>query len=159
MKLINFLDKKLEEMVLVAFLLIMILLVFLQVISRYIADFPMGWSQEVSRFILVWIAWISASYAVQQGSHIRVEFLSNKIKGKPKAAFELLVLIIWFIFSAILAFFGTEFILDLSQRMQTSPSLDIPMYIIYLAVPVAGVLMCFRLIQQMYFIIKKEKTP
>lgn len=154
MKLISFLDKKLEEIVLVLSLFIMLLLVFAQVITRYVFNFSMGWSVELSRYILIWIAWISASYAIQKGSHIRVEFLPEAMKGNFKKVFDLLILLIWISFTIFLAVYGTLFVMYVGERVQTSPSLGIRMSYVYLAVPIAGLLMSIRLIQQIYYLFK-----
>lgn len=158
MKVKEFINEKLEEWILVIGLTIMVLLVLGQVVSRYVINYPMGWSVELSSYLLIWLAWISASYAVQQGSHIRVEFIVQKFSGSIRKFLELLVLIIWFCFSLFLAIFGTKFILMIAVRNESSPSLEIPIEMVYLGLPIAGVLMSIRLIQQIYYLFKENST-
>lgn len=148
------LNEKLEEWILVASLLFIVALVIAQVVSRFVINFPMGWSVELSRYILIWIAWISVSYAIQKNAHIRVEIVKDKLSGDLRKTLELIVLLFWFVLALFLAIAGTKFILLIKQTGQVSPSLGISMWIVYLGVPIAGVLMCLRLFQQAKIILQ-----
>lgn len=152
------LNEKLEEYVLVASLSILVVLVVMQVFFRFVINFSMGWSEELARYLLIWIAWIAASFAVHKNAHIRVEILKDMFKTKTKQILEFLVLIICFGFAVFLAVEGTKFILAIKTTMQVSPSLKLNMWIVYLAVPIGGVLMAIRFIQQMIKIFQKPKV-
>jgi TRAP-type C4-dicarboxylate transport system permease small subunit len=149
-------DAKVEEWLLVASLLFMVALVFLQVIFRYLISFSLGWSEELSRYILIWIAWISAAYTVRTQKHIRVELVKNMVNESGKKAIELITLILWFLFALFLVINGTQLILNIFETGQTSPSNQIPMWFVYLAVPFGGGLMALRLIQQAMYIFKPD---
>lgn len=151
-------SEKIEEWFLAILLSVVVTLVLAQVISRYLFAFPMGWSVELSRYIFVWIAWISASYAVQKNSHIRVEILKDRLKENYKKIFDLIALLIWFTFAAFLAIAGTQFIMLIGKTNQNSPSLEVPMWIVYLGVPIAGLLMAIRLIQQIIIILQEKNV-
>ncbi|UGB32227.1 TRAP transporter small permease [Metabacillus sp. B2-18] len=155
-KLIN---EKIEEWLLVAAFLFMVTLVFVQVIFRYVINDSLGWSEELSRYILIWIAWISASYAVRKNEHIRIEFIKNLFKGIGKKVIEMLVLILWFLMALFLAIEGTQLAMQIKITNQVSPSMGVPMWMLYLATPVGGTLMCIRLIQQAFLIFKTEQKP
>ncbi|MBD8005975.1 TRAP transporter small permease [Bacillus norwichensis] len=157
MKLKKILNEKLEEWVLVASMVFLVILVVGQVFARYVMNFSIGWSEELARYLLIWIAWIAASYAVTQSAHIRVEIIKDRFSRRIKQMIELVVLIIWFGFAAFLAIEGTNFILQVQATNQVSPSLGVDMWIVYLAVPVGGVLMGIRLIQQAILIFKDPK--
>ena len=154
MKLTAIINEKLEEWILAVSLGFIVLLVIAQVISRYIVTFPMGWSVELSRYILIWIAWISASYAVQHNTHIRVEILKDRLSRKYKKILELIILVLWFAFALFLAIAGTHFTMSVGKTTQYSPSLEMPMWIVYLGVPIAGLLMSIRLFQQVMIILR-----
>ncbi|GIN19563.1 MAG TPA: TRAP transporter small permease [Bacillus bacterium] len=163
MKLNKILNEKLEEWILVASMIVLVILVVGQVFARYVLNFSIGWSEELARYLLIWIAWIAASYAVTKNAHIRVEIIKDRFSARIKQIIELIVLIIWFGFAAFLAFEGTNFVLQVQTTNQVSPSLGADMWIVYLAVPVGGVLMGIRLIQQAIRIFKDpehlESTP
>jgi len=129
---------------------IMTILVFIQVVMRYVFSNSLSWSEEMARFIFLWLSWIGASYAVKERSHFRVEMFANMIKGKSRLYFEYLVLIIWFVFSFVLTWYGTELILFISESGQTSAAMDLPMSWPYASVPVGCGLMCIRLLIEMY---------
>jgi TRAP-type C4-dicarboxylate transport system permease small subunit len=152
-----FLDKKLEEILLVAALAFIVILVSLQVLSRYIFDLSLGWSEELSRYVLIWIAWIGTSYAIRVDSHIRVELIKKVLPKQMLKSFECFVLLIWFLFALFLAFQGTILITKMKMTGQLSPSIEIPMWILYLIVPLGGALMCLRLLQKIYGILRSKE--
>jgi len=139
-----------EEYFVVWTMAIMTILVFIQVVMRYVFSNSLSWSEEMARFIFLWLSWIGASYAVKERSHFRVEMFANMIKGKSRLYFEYLVLIIWFVFSFVLTWYGTELILFISESGQTSAAMDLPMSWPYASVPVGCGLMCIRLLIEMY---------
>ncbi|MFD1606968.1 TRAP transporter small permease [Oceanobacillus luteolus] len=153
----SFLDKKLEEWVLIISLIILVLIVFVQVLSRYFLNYSFAWSEEIARYILIWVAWISVSYSIRRQEHLRIEFLKDRFSPTVQKYIELVVLILWFLFAIFLAIEGTNVILGIQSSGQTSPSIGMPMWIAYLAIPVGGLLMTIRLIQQVYFLFRGNK--
>ncbi|UAT31531.1 TRAP transporter small permease [Bacillus badius] len=147
-------DAKIEEWLLVASLLLIIILVFTQVVFRYLISSSLGWSEELSRYVLIWIAWISAAYSVRTQKHIRVELIKNICNEPLRKIIELIALILWFFFALFLVANGTQLILNIHGTGQVSPSNGIPMWIVYLAVPIGGSMMALRLIQQAVYIFK-----
>lgn len=149
----KWLDVKLEEWLLVASFILIILLVFIQVASRYVFNVPVGWSAELSRYLLIWITWISASYAIRKREHIRITLLVDRFSLKAKKVTELFVILVWSLFAFVMAFVGTEVVLALKMTGQTTSTLGVPMWVVYLIIPIGGFLMITRLIQQVYFVI------
>ena len=145
-----------EEYFCVWTMAIMTILVFIQVVMRYVFSNSLSWSEELARFIFLWLSWIGASYAVKERSHFRVEMFANMIKGSCRRFFEYFVLIVWFVFSFILTWLGTELVIFIYDTGQASAAMDIPMTWPYASVPVGCGLMCIRLIVEMYKIYKGE---
>ena len=135
---------------------LMTILVFIQVVMRYVFSNSLSWSEELARFIFLWLSWIGASYAVKVRSHFRVEMFANMVKGRARVWFEYFVLIVWFVFSFILAWLGTELVIFLADTGQASAAMDIPMTWPYASVPVGCALMCVRLIIEMYKLYRGE---
>ncbi len=134
----------------------MTVLVFIQVVMRYIFSNSLSWSEELARFTFLWLSWIGASYAVKERSHFRVEMFADMIKGTARRQFEYFILIVWFAFSFALAWLGTELVIFLFDTGQTSAAMDIPMTLPYASVPIGCGLMCARLIIEMYKLYKGE---
>lgn len=149
----KFLDN-FEEYFCVWTMAIMTVLVFIQVVMRYIFSNSLSWSEELARFIFLWLSWIGASYAVKERSHFRVEMFANMMKGEKRRIFEYFILIIWFAFSFVLAWLGSELVLFIHESEQASAAMDIPMTWPYASVPVGCALMCVRLMVEMYKIYK-----
>jgi len=99
---------------------VMTLLVFCQVVMRYVFRNSLSWSEELARFIFMWLSWIGASYAVKERSHFRVEMFADLMKGRGRVRFELLILVVWFAFAAIMTWLGTRLTIFLMERRQVS---------------------------------------
>ncbi|GAA0433751.1 hypothetical protein GCM10008983_07910 [Lentibacillus halophilus] len=151
-------DEKLEEWVIASGFIFIVLLVFAQVVFRYVFNSSLGWSAELSRYVLIWLAWISVSLAIRKNAHIRVEVVKKLFSDRFKLIIEFIVLVLWVTFSVFLAYLGFQFVKQVQLTGQTSPSIGIPMWIVYLVVPISGALMIMRLIQQFYFVFKTDPS-
>lgn len=145
-----------EEYFVVSTMAIMTILVFIQVVMRYVFSNSLSWSEELARFIFLWLSWIGASYAVKERSHFRVEMFANILKGSTRKWFEFLILLVWFAFSMVMAFLGTQLILFLMETGQTSAAMRVPMIWPYASVPVGCALMALRLIVEIVKILKDD---
>jgi TRAP-type C4-dicarboxylate transport system permease small subunit len=121
-------------------------LIFIQVAMRYVFSYSLSWSEELARYIFLWISWVGASYAVKERSHFRVEMFANMLKGKNRRKFEFFILIVWFLFSFGLAWWGTELVMFIQRTGQVSAAIRMPMTIPYSSAPIGCVLMCIRLV-------------
>jgi len=157
MTLKKLLDQKLEEWFLVATMVVMVVLIFTQVITRYIFESSLSWSEEFARYVHIWQIWIGASFAIRKKEHIKVEAFKNLLNEKGRKVVELISLLLWFGLAVFLAIAGTDLITTMFNRGQFSPAMQMPMWTIYSAIPLGGLLMSIRLIQQIYFLFKPEK--
>lgn len=145
----KFLDN-FEEYFCVWSMAIMTILIFIQVVMRYVFSNSLSWSEEMARFIFLWLSWIGASYAVKEREHFRVEMFVNMIKGRARIYSEYIVLVVWFLFCFVLVWYGTKLILFLQDTGQVSAAMQIPMTLPYASVPVGCALMCIRLVVEIY---------
>lgn len=153
---IKILDRKAEEWLLIGGFFSLIILVFFQFLSRYVFDYSLSWAQELSRYLLIWLAWISVSFTIREKKHIRVETLKELLPPKGQIVVEIIVLFLWSIFAIFLAVIGMQFVLSIESSGQGSPMMGIPMWLVYVILPLAGVLMFLRLIQQFVLLTKKK---
>lgn len=145
-----------EEYFCVWSLAFMTILVFIQVVMRYVFRNSLSWSEELARYIFLWLSWIGASYAVKERSHFRVEMFADMLKGKARKIFELFVLLAWFAFCAFLAYQGSMITRHLLTRGQISAAMEIPMAWAYASVPVGSGLMALRLIVEIRKLFAKQ---
>lgn len=140
---------KAEEAFLVLTLVVMVALIFGQVVGRYVFSDAPSWTEEMARYIHIFQVWIGASYAVKLREHIRVEAFITRFSGLPRKILETVSLAIWFAMALFLAYFGTELVLQSISNAQVTPAMQLPMWIPFLAIPLGGLGMCIRLIEQL----------
>ena len=156
---LKFLDH-LEEWLIAALMGAATLLIFVSVLHRYgastellnpwLAPINMSWAQELCIYMFVWMAKFGAAYGVRTGIHVGVDVLINKLDTRNRNRFIVFGLLAGAVFTATVGSLGANFVWHMSQTDQTSPDLEIKMWIVYLAVPLGSALMCFRFIQALY---------
>ena len=135
-----------EEKFLIWTIAISVLLTFSQVIMRYAFHNSLSWTEELSRYLFLWYSWIGAGYCVKEKAHLRVGILADRLIGKKKALFEIIVLLVWIGFSVFMAWQGGILTGFLIKKGQLSAAMRIPMSIAYASVPAGCSLMAFRLL-------------
>src|SRR6266513_2182724 len=132
------------------------LVIFVAVVHRYAAgiaipgvqDFliriDLSWAQELCIYMFVWMAKFGAAYGVRTGIHVGVDVLINRLDDKPRRAFILFGLLAGALFTGIVGSVGAKFVWEIAHTDQVSPDLELPMWIVFLAIPCGSYLMCFR---------------
>jgi TRAP-type C4-dicarboxylate transport system permease small subunit len=146
-----------EEYVLVGGLAVLVFLVFLQVVMRFCFRMSLTWSEEIARFLFLWLVWLGAAYAAKRQAHLKIEAFIQKLSSKNRENIDIVALLIWIAFSAFLVWKGGELAMMLFRRRQLSPVLEIRMAWAYAAVPVGAGLMLLRLLGQLRRTLR-EKT-
>ena len=136
---------KMEEYFLVYSLILMVILVFIQVIMRYIFNNSLSWSEELVRYIFIWQIWLGASVGAKNNDHIRIEIFSNKLKQKPREALEILINGMIFVFYIFLIWQGIMYLKTVISTSMTSTGLQIPLWIVYISLPVGSAAVAVRL--------------
>lgn len=144
-----------EEYLLVGSMAFNVLLVFLQVVMRYVFRNSLSWSEELARYIFLWQTWLGASYAVRQRRHLRVEMVADRFRGRNRIRFELFVLVVWFAFSLFLAYQGSRMTLFLVRTGQLSAAMRIPISWAYASVPVGCAMMALRLVGEVRLVLRR----
>jgi len=121
---------------LAAMLGVMSILIILQVISRFVINFPLTWSEELSRYLMIYIVFLGAGLAMRHNNLISIELLPELLSGNKRRAVIILVMIISIIFFAILFKQGID-ILSM-VKMQSSPGLQLSMSIPYASIPIGS---------------------
>jgi TRAP-type C4-dicarboxylate transport system permease small subunit len=140
-------DDKFEEYMTAFLLAVMCFLIFFQVVSRFVLNAPLAWSEETARYIFIWIIYFSASLAVKKREHIRVEVGLMLLKGKARKVAELFSDILFLVFACFLTKDGMFLAGKLAEHKQYSPAVGYPMHIVYMVIPLAYGMIIFRLLQ------------
>lgn len=120
-------------------LTLLVLAVTWQVISRYMLNNPSTFTDEFSRFSLIWIGLLGATYAFGVKAHLSIDILFNKLPKEKMIKLQILISIIVLIFILLVQIIGGGQ-LSLNTMGQLSPSLQIPMGVIYLMLPISGII-------------------
>ncbi|ACA19551.1 Tripartite ATP-independent periplasmic transporter DctQ component [Methylobacterium sp. 4-46] len=156
MILLRVLDR-LEEILIASLMAAATLLIFVAVVHRYASGIPalfpltsaihLSWAQELCIYMFVWMAKFGAAYGVRTGIHVGVDVLVNRLAPGLRHRVILFGLLCGALFTATIGTMGLKFVLGLVDTDQTSPDLEIPSWIVYLAIPLGSYLMCFRFLQ------------
>ena len=121
---------------------------------KTINGLKMTWAQEACIYMFVWMAKFGAAYGVRIGIHVGVDILAERLEGTARRTITTIAMSGGVIFTAILTWIGTDFVWHVRAGGQISPDLEMPMWIIYLAVPLGSALMCFRFLQALVRFLK-----
>lgn len=147
MKIIKIIDKKFEEILLVTATIVMICLIFLQVLSRYIINISLPWTEEISRYLFIWTVWMAVPYAVIKGRHIRLTVIRDILNDTGKFIMDLIFFILSILFFGYIGYMGIELVGEIMNMGQLTPAVGIPKWVCYLSLPVGTLLAVLRFLE------------
>lgn len=122
----------------------MAVVVLLQVIFRYVLNFPLFWTEEFARYCLVWSSLLGSAVAVKRGQHIAVNIFMERFPPSLRRGLTIIALISVAVILTIILWGGIQLVAI--TRAQISPALRVSMSVPYLAVPVGAALMLLHTI-------------
>ena len=135
MKVLKLIDEKLEEIFLVIILIAAVVIVAMQVVTRYIFKIPLPWSEEIARYLFLWLTWVGASYATKERKHVSIDLVYEKLPEKGQMICKVITNIIWMAFLLMMVQLSMKLTLSVASGGQTATGMG---------------LMAFRLIQNCY---------
>ncbi|MBK5261728.1 MAG: TRAP transporter small permease [Peptostreptococcaceae bacterium] len=154
------LDEKFELVSCIIMMSLFTLLLFFQVVMRYIFNNSLTWTEELSRYLFIWLVYMGISYSAKQKQHIKVEALMNIFPKKSRPYVVIIGDVLFLAFSILIVFAGSRLVFKEIILKQKSPAMGIPMAIVYAAPVVGFALTAFRQIQVIIFRKKHFKyTP
>ena len=163
------------------------LIIFVAVVHRYAAgmsipglqdwllSLDMGWAQELTIIMFVWMAKFGAAYGVRTGIHVGVDVLINRLDDKMRGKFIVFGLLAGATFTGIVGTLGAAFVWDNGAHYAfltlagmpvgdipqgpTTPDLEWPTWMVYSAIPLGTSLMCFRFLQVLVSFVKTGDLP
>ncbi len=112
---------------------LMLIIIFLQVISRYFFGYTASYSEELSRYLFVWVTFLSLPVVSRQGGHTVVGLLLDRFTGEKLRRLKIAGCICSMAFLAIMVWQGIRMV-QLAV-WQTSPAMEIPMSYMYISIP------------------------
>jgi len=162
---------RLEEVLIATLMAAATLLIFVAVLHRYAAGWPiplvqdflihlnLSWAQELCIYMFVWMAKFGAAYGVRTGIHVGVDVLINRLPPPLHRSYVLFGLLAGAVFTAIVGTLGATFVWDIGHTDSVSPDLELPKWIVYLCIPLGSYLMCFRFLQVAWSFARTGELP
>ena len=115
-----------------------------QVASRYVTSTPSTVTDELARFIFMWVGLLGAAQASALKQHLAIDLLAIKLKGGAKRALNLVIECCIMLFATLVMIYGGCLLTAKTfANAQVTPALQLPMGYVYLVVPLAGALLVF----------------
>jgi len=148
-KLISVIDKSLS-MFCVSLSSFLVICVVWQVFSRYVLNAPSTMTDEMARFLFIWVGLMGAAYTLGKKRHLAIDLLSMKLEQSPskQALLHLVINVISLFFAAIIMVYGGgSLMIKTLSTGQISPALGIQMGHVYAAIPLSGLFMLLYLLE------------
>jgi TRAP-type C4-dicarboxylate transport system permease small subunit len=130
-----------------------VILVFVQVIARYVFNYPFIWTEELARFFFIWMVMLGVAIAIHRGAHLGFDILLDAFPLKIRKIVGIVNNVLMLTFVSILIVKGFE--LSSKTMEGLSPALEVPMGIPYLAIPVSGILMAGYILHAIYLTVRE----
>lgn len=159
LQLLKYLDQHIEEYLLALALSLMCILIGLQIVFRYFGNMPLAWTEELARYLFVWLIYLGCSYAVRKRRHLKVDAVLLLFGSRGRFVLKLISNILFLVFCLVILVYGSKMAyLVQTVKAQTSPVMQIPMGLIYGSVPAGALLMTIRLIQDTILLIMEKRV-
>ncbi len=123
---------------------VMVVNVLWQVFTRFVVGTPSSFTDELARYLMIWLGILGAAYVSGKNLHVAIDVLPQKLsaKGQTRLKKIIYVIIIAFAFAAMLIG-GLRLVYITSVLDQRSPALQIPLAYVYLVIPLSGLLIVY----------------
>jgi TRAP-type C4-dicarboxylate transport system permease small subunit len=149
---------KIIEIVLMGLMSLMVFNVSWQVFSRFILGDPSSWTEELTRYLLIWLGMLGAGYVSGKKMHLAIDYFANKTKEPIRSNIDIFINVTVLLFALTVMVIGGSNLVGLTLYLeQISASLQIQLGYVYLAVPLSGLLIMFYSIDNVFDIIESRK--
>lgn len=153
-KLITWMDKNFEPIMMVILFICMSCLICIQVILRFCFNTGISWAEECSRFLFVWLMYFSIAESTKKNRNIKISYFISKLNEKSQKYMFILSDLLIFTFSAICLFASYKVCFTTARFNDRAVTMDISLNFIYAAGFIGFILMTLRICQKIYWKIK-----
>jgi len=159
MQLLNRVSRQLDHVMklLSGFLIAaMTILVFLQVIFRYLLDAPIDWSEEMASFAFVWMALLGASVGLKNDEHPRLDIFYQVFPDWAKTFCNLIINLAILFVLVVLIIFGIK--LTIAMQMQRTAALGYSISYVYVVLPLSAIIMFLHVFVKTILLLSNTKA-
>ena len=143
---------RIEEILISVLLGVATILVFAQVVARYVFNAGITWAPELVQHLFLWTVMIGASYGFKHGVHLGVDVLMKKLPETQRRIMALVAVVISFGFTSYMAYLSLFYVHEAYKMELITVDLQIPQWIPHLALPFGFTLISIRLIQVFWWV-------
>ena len=147
MKFLRFLNDHLEEYLLVFLMVVEVVVVFAQVVTRYVFHSPLAWSEELARYMFIWLVWIGAAYATKMRKNIIIDVVCSKFKGNVKLISEIINFVLFVVLMLFMLWTTSTVMMQVYESNSIGTGTHLPMWIVWLSLPLSMALNLLRYTQ------------
>lgn len=137
---------------------LMVINVTWQVFSRYVLGDPSSFTDELSRYMMIWLGLAGAAYVSGKNGHLAIDILPEKLQGKQLRYLQLFIHGMVIFFGAVIMIWGGGNLVYITQILeQKSATLQIPLSWIYAIVPISGLLVVYYHVFHMVQLVKNQE--
>ncbi len=148
MKVLRWLDKYFEEVLMAVLLAAIVLVMFFQIILRFVFAKALPWPEELSRYMFVWLSFLGISYSVKCKNSLKVDIVETLVP-KLKTPLGIVQDLIFLAFAVALIVIGIGSLQTMWAHPQLSPAARIPMWMVYVSLFIGACLTVIRLVQSL----------
>jgi TRAP-type transport system small permease protein len=125
-------------------MLVMFILVFINVLGRYGIGKSWAAAEEISTFLMIWVAYLGAGLALREGRHAAIDMFQDKLPVKLRRVLRVLLGLVILAFFGVLAWLGVR--MSIFGWSQETIATQMPTGIPYLAIPLGSIMFCMHLV-------------
>ena len=150
MKLLRWLDDNFEAIVMVISLSAMSIIIAVQVFFRYVLLNSLSWSEEVSRYLFIYMIYFGIAYGVRKNRHIKIDVVLTVLPETARKVISLTADLLFLGFAVVVTT-QAGIVAEMIGRLgQITGATQMPMAVVYMAVPLGYGLVCVRLLQNIF---------
>ncbi len=149
MAVLKWLDQNIEKMLASILLAAIVLLIFVNVIMRYVLNASLSWGEELTLWFFVWFVWLAVSYAFQNREHVRITVLRDLFSERVRLYADIVIDLLVLAFLVMLTIECVKLIMLPFVASQNSVVLGLPIPILYASAPVGATLSSIRVVQNL----------
>ena len=138
-------------------LALMLIIVDIAVFQRYVLNDALAWSEEIAKFVMVWLTFMTAPLGLKIGAHVGIEALIQYLKGRLRQL--LLVFIFAGIIALMMVFIKEGYFMTLNARIQRASTIDVSIFYVYICMPIGCTLVALVALEFMVGAIKGLIDP
>lgn len=135
---------KLLGKTLVLIMSVMVVNVLWQVFTRYVTGDPSSFTDELARYLMIWIGVLGAAYVSGKNMHVAIDIVPTRSRAKTRKRLKIIVTLLVILFVLFAFVIGGSRLVYISYILgQQSPALQIPLAVVYVILPISGLLIMY----------------